>query len=166
MFHKFTHFRFFFKIITKYPRIEIRASADHLFFVRTENGIEEKSLREIKEGDYLIMLEKIDLALPYQKLNFTPEIKSRRNLKDINLPTLLNEDLARVLGYYLGDGSYEIDRLSFFEQRKNVALFYKNLMENAQIVYRLMNETKSNLYFERNLSWLMKRKLVELNLGS
>ncbi|MEK6935717.1 MAG: hypothetical protein AABW67_02935, partial [Nanoarchaeota archaeon] len=43
-----------FKIITKYPRIEIKTSKDHLFFVRTDLGIEEKPLFEIKEGDFLI----------------------------------------------------------------------------------------------------------------
>lgn len=118
-----------FRIITCYPKLEIKASKEHIFFARTENGIEEKPLSQIKEGDYLIMPEKINLNLEIQSINFSPAIQSTRNLKAVNIPTELNEDLSRVLGYYLGDGSHEIDRLTFFEQRKEVAEFYKELIE-------------------------------------
>jgi len=120
-----------YRLTTYYPRIEIKSSKDHLFFIRTENGIEEKPLSEIKKGDYLIMPEKINLNLKYQKIDFIPQIKSTRNLKKIEIPSYLDEDLARILGYYLGDGSYEIDRLTFFEQRKEVSEFYKRLMEKV-----------------------------------
>src|SRR3989338_3646027 len=64
-----------FNIITSYPRFEIKSSKAHLFFVRTENGIEEKPLSEIKEGDYLIMPEKINLFIDKeQEINFSPII--------------------------------------------------------------------------------------------
>ena len=43
-----------FKITTAYPKLEIKASKEHTFFIRTEKGIEEKPLSEIKEGDYFI----------------------------------------------------------------------------------------------------------------
>jgi len=59
-----------FKITTKYPQFEIKASKDHTFFVRTGNGIEEKSLCDINEGDYLIMPERIDLDLQDQLIDF------------------------------------------------------------------------------------------------
>ena len=118
-----------FKIITCYPRIEIESSKDHYFFVRTEEGIKEKPLSELKEGDYLIMPEKISLSLEDQKIDFNLEIKQKSNLKNVNIPEKINPKFARVLGYYLGDGSYEIDRLTFFEQRKEVVMHYKELME-------------------------------------
>ena len=57
-----------FKIITKYPRLEIKASEDHLFFIRTEKGIEEKPLSNIEEGDYLIMPSKIYIEGEEQKI--------------------------------------------------------------------------------------------------
>jgi len=47
-----------FKIITCYPKFEIKSSREHTFFVRGEKGIEEKPLSEIEEGDYLVMPEK------------------------------------------------------------------------------------------------------------
>src|SRR3989338_4674261 len=50
-----------FKVITCYPKFEIKASKDHTFFVKTEDGIKEKPLSDIKKGDYLLMPEKINL---------------------------------------------------------------------------------------------------------
>ena len=120
-----------FRVITKYPRIEIKASGEHTFFVRTEKGIEEKPLFEIKEGDYLIMPESISLDLEDQNINFVPEIKQNFNMKDVKIPERITPDFARILGYYLGDGSYEADRITFFEQRKEVAEFYQKLIENT-----------------------------------
>jgi len=120
-----------FKVITKYPRFEIKASAQHTFFARTEKGIEEKQLSELKEGDYLLMPEKINLNLNDQIINFIPKIKQEFNLKKVKIPKTMTPDFSRILGYYLGDGSYEPDRITFFEQRKEVADFYNNLIEKT-----------------------------------
>ena len=38
-----------FKVITCYPKFEIKASKDHTFFVKTEDGIKEKPLSDIKK---------------------------------------------------------------------------------------------------------------------
>ncbi|MCR4335505.1 MAG: hypothetical protein NUV57_03135, partial [archaeon] len=119
-----------FKISTHYPKIEIKSSKDHLFFVRTEKGIEEKPLEEIKEGNYLLMPDKINLGITEeQTIKFEPKIKRKWNMKKINVPKKLDEDFARILGYYLGNGSYEEDRISFSEEREEIAKFYKKLIE-------------------------------------
>jgi len=118
-----------FKIITCYPKFEIKSSKEHTFFVRTDKGIEEKTLADINKGDYLLMPEKINLNLEDQKIEFLPEIKQTFNMKKINIPLKINFNLAKLFGYYLGDGSYEIDRITFFEQREEVANYYKNLVE-------------------------------------
>lgn len=120
-----------FKITTCYPRFKIKSSAEHTFFVRTNRGIEEKPLSYIKEGDYLIMPEKINLNLENQEINFVPEIKQNFNIKEVNIPKEINYSFAKILGYYLGDGSHEIDRITFFEQREEVAIYYKNLMKEV-----------------------------------
>ncbi|MEK6895134.1 MAG: LAGLIDADG family homing endonuclease, partial [Nanoarchaeota archaeon] len=135
-----------FRIVTKYPKIEIKASGEHTFFVRTENGIEEKALDDIKEGDYLVMPEKIDLNLEDQKIDFTPQIKQMFNIKEIKIPEKINSDFSRILGYYLGDGTYEIDRITFFEQREEVAKYYQNLIEKVF-------EIKSDLRFREEKSY-------------
>lgn len=120
-----------FKIITKYPRFEIKSSKEHTFFVRTENGIEEKPLSEIKEGDYLIMPEKININNNDQEIYFIPEIKQDFNLKKVTIPEAVNNNLSKIFGYYLGDGTYEVDRITFFEQRKDVAEYYNNLIKDT-----------------------------------
>ena len=55
-------------IITKYPRLEIESSKDHVFFV-FNNGIKEKAAEELKEDDYLLMPEKIDIDGNIQNLS-------------------------------------------------------------------------------------------------
>src|SRR3989344_6242015 len=120
-----------FKITTQYPRFEIKSSKDHIFFVRTENGIETKPLEEIKTGNYLLMPEKINLDLKEQLLDFTPQIKQEWNMKKISIPHKLNSELARIFGYYLGDGNYETDRIGFSEEREEIANFYKKLIEQT-----------------------------------
>lgn len=120
-----------FRVVTSYPRFEISASLDHTFFVRTEKGIEEKPLREIRQGDFLLLPEKIDLSLKDQDILFTPKIKQNFNMKEVLLPSTMNPSLAKILGYYLGDGSYEEDRLTFFEQEREVASFYRELIQEV-----------------------------------
>ena len=120
-----------FRITTKYPKLGIKASKEHTFFVRTNNGLEEKPLSEIKEGDYLVMPEKIEVNNEDQKINFFPKIKQSFNLKPVIIPGAVSQKLARLLGYYLGDGAYELDRITFFEQREEVAKYYQKLIKEV-----------------------------------
>jgi len=148
-----------FRIITAYPKFEIEASKDHMFFVRTNAGIEEKPLSEINESNYLIMPEKINLNLKDQIIDFTPKMK--REFKKVNIPKKIESDFAKILGYYLGDGTYEIDRLTFFEQRKEVAEYYKNLLEKVFKIETDLRFRKSKNYYQiriysRILSQLFK----------
>jgi len=157
-----------FKIITKYPQLNIEASGDHIFFVRTEKGIEEKPLSELKMGDFLIMPEKINLNLEDQKINFIPITKTKNGLKKVNIPKIVNPDFAKILGYYLGDGCYEIDRITFFEQRKEVAKFYKALMEKvfgieARYTFRESKNYHQLRVYSRIISQLFKHIFNEQN---
>jgi len=137
-----------YRITTCYPKIKIEASSEHTFFIRNENGIEEKTLSEIKEGDYLIMPEKINLEITkYQEINFSPLIKQEWNIKKVELPRIIDENFSKILGYYLGDGNYEIDRISFSEERKEVLEYYKNLIDDFFKVNSVMRfRDKKNYY--------------------
>ncbi len=150
-----------FKLITCYPKIEIKASDEHTFFVRTEKGIEEKQLSEIKEGDFLIMPEEIKLSLVDQKIEFIPIIKQNFNMKLPKIPKVINPDFAKILGYYLGDGSHEVDRITFFEQREEVAKYYKCLIEDtfcieAKHLFRKDKNYHQLRVYSRVLSQLFK----------
>src|SRR3989344_8210216 len=137
-----------FRITTCYPKFEIKSSEEHTFFVRTDKGIEEKPLSEIKKGNYLIMPEKINLFLEDQEINFIPEIKQNFNIKNVNIPKKINPKFAKILGYYLGDGSYEIDRISFFEQREEVAKFYQSLIKEIFEIESDLRFRKSKNYWQ------------------
>ena len=155
-----------FKVLTCYPQIEIKASGGHTFFVRTENGIEEKPLYEIKEGDYLIMPEKIEINNSDQELDSVPEVKQSFNMKKINLPNKIDPSLARLFGYYLGDGSYKINRITFFEQRKDVAEYYKTLIKELfDIASDLRFRASKNYWqlriYSRIITQLFKRIFQE-----
>ena len=134
------------RIITSYPKIEIEASKDHMFFVRTTNGIEEKPLSELNNGDYLIMPEKINLELQDQLIDF--DYKLRTNHKLVKIPPMMTPDIARILGYYLGDGCCEFDRISFYEQRVKVAENYKELLEKVFEVGVDLRFRQSKNYFQ------------------
>lgn len=189
-----------YKIVTKYPRLEVQASKDHIFFVRTDEGIREKPAEELKEGDFLIMPEIIDVegklqtirAVQYynsftiskegqellkkkreekrllqkelanrigvtqttissyeigklnveretlQKLcaaleidfyNFLNQYATPYLYQTIKLPVIVDQKLAQFLGYFVGDGCFEKDRITFFEQDKQVALHYKEIFD-------------------------------------
>lgn len=157
-----------FKIKTCHPAFEIKSSKDHLFFVRTNNGIEEKPLSEIKEGDYLLMPEKINLDLEQQKIDFVPIIRQEWNMKKVDVPLILNERLAKIFGYYLGDGDYDIDRITFSEHRKEVAEYYSNLLSNCFKVIPKIKFRENKGYYQirvgsRILSQLFLSQFGNLN---
>ncbi len=157
-----------FKIITAYPRFEINASKEHTFFVRCDKGIVEKPLCEIKEGDYLIFPEKINLDLKDQKIDFYPKIKQFFNIKKVEIPKKINQKLAKILGYYLGDGSYEEDRITFFEQREEFANYYKNLIKEIFEIHSDLRFRKSKNYWQlrvysRIISQLFKQIFPDKN---
>ncbi len=55
-------------ITTKFPRMQIESSADHTFF-KWGNIVNETNAKYLKEGDYLLMPEKIDVAGEIQSLD-------------------------------------------------------------------------------------------------
>jgi peptide subunit release factor 1 (eRF1)/intein/homing endonuclease len=105
------------KIITKNPRLEIESSLEHTFFVRTDEGIVEKEAEELKEGDFLLMPERIDVKGEIQEILF----------KDFKV---LDQKFAQFLGYYLGDGNPDTNRLVFYEQNKELANYYRDFFSN------------------------------------
>jgi len=61
--------------------------------------------------------------------------------KDYRLPIEIDRDLAELLGYFAGDGSFDPERLNFHEQDKEVAEYYKEKLEkkfdcNTKIRFR------------------------------
>ena len=125
-----------FKIVTKYPRLEIKASKDHLFFVRTENGIGEKPLAEIKEGDFLIMPEKINISGELQKIksknyynSFKINEQGRKLLEEKRIANNLSQkELAEKIGItQTAISTYEIGKRNISKNLLNKLCNFLNL---------------------------------------
>ena len=123
-----------YKIITKCPRVEIESSGDHVFFVR-DSGIVEKSASELKVGDCLLMPEKIDIKGVLQEIGF----------KHIRF---LNGDFAQFLGYYIGDGNSDTNRLVFYEQNEELACYYRDFFSKLFDLNVRMKFRESKNYYE------------------
>ncbi|MBU1004877.1 MAG: helix-turn-helix domain-containing protein [Nanoarchaeota archaeon] len=229
-----------YKIITKYPRLEVQSSKDHIFFAATNDGIVEKSAEELKEGDFLIMPEKISVVGKAQKLNpkkyynsfiITREgqnlLKEKRKAKGllqkelankigleqttisyyeigrlnaskeplkrlcselgidfeqflekytnamhhqntaIRLPSEINGEFAQFLGYFMGDGCIEPDRITLFEQNKQAALDYKKRFDSffnlsSSYKFRAGKNYHQIRFTSRPLSRLIKEEFPDL----
>ncbi len=192
------------KIITRYPQMSITCSKDHKFFCWNQGKIEEKTAAELKENEFLIMPERIQVTSNIQHINtnfFNSYIISKKGLKelirtrkelefsqkefgkkiglhqasvsrfelgrfnprisylkkvcqglnldadrfisefckpksDLRLPAEVDTNLAQIIGYLLGDGSIEDERLNFYEEDRETAIFYERLLRkvfNAKI---------------------------------
>lgn len=142
-----------YKIITKCPRIEIISSKDHVFFVRDEEIIEKK-VSELKVGDYLIMPEKIEIKGKIQKLGFQ-KIKT------------LNKEFAQFLGYYLGDGNSDTNRIVFSEQNKELSYYYKKLFDklfnlDTKVRFRENKNYYETIIYNKELFDFLNKEFGEL----
>jgi len=187
------------KIITRYPQLSISCSKDHQFFCWDQGKVQEKAAEELKENEFLIMPEKVNVASCVQKLNsnyfnsysvskkglrllietrkklglsqtefgkkigvhqasissfelgkFNPRLGYLKNFcrglgldadgfissfckpkSDLRLPSKVDKDFAQILGYLLGDGNVEDERLNFSEGEKETAFFYERLLKKV-----------------------------------
>ena len=96
-----------------------------------------------------MILQKLCQELDIDFEEFLAKYTKPHKYRNINLPTGLDKSLAQFLGYYLGDGTYEIDRILFFEQRKEVAQYYQILIKEIFGVDSDLRFRKSKNYWSR-----------------
>ena len=94
-------------------------------------GLTQTTISYYEIGRLNPMKEELNKLCNYLRLDFNKFLKNYTKpffyMKiAVKLPTQLNENLAQFLGYFMGDGNFEEDRLTFSEQNKQVALYYKN----------------------------------------
>ena len=91
-----------FKVVTE-DGYELKVTDDHKFLVFDESGTPHlKPLRELSVGDYVYILAPEWEGGDYIKLNTEIELKSKGY--DVNLPSVLDERLAYILGIIYADG--------------------------------------------------------------
>jgi len=149
------------KIITKYPRFQVESSKEHFFFAYENSEIIEKPAQQLKAGDILLMPEKIDISGEPQKLS----TKFNSYGSKIILPSELDEDTAQILGYFIGDGNFDVNRICFSEQAKQVAEFYKKKIgDKFNIEVGLRFREKKNYYelkaYSKTLLEFFKKELI------
>jgi peptide subunit release factor 1 (eRF1) len=148
-------------IKTKAPGIEIKASEDHIFFVLTLDGLVEKTSKQLTKDDYLLFPEKLFYKNKNWSFN-TRKYISKLNKPSIKIPSKLDSIFSQFLGYLLGDGSIEKDRVTFFESRKEVILKYKTIFDkyfnvNSSLIFR----DSKNYYQLRVTSTALVRLIKE-----
>lgn len=114
-----------YKIITKSPRNEITCSKDHVFFVR-DGTIRQKPAEDLKVGDLLLTPEIIPVDNEKQRIIKEGFYGTKKPLSKVRLPNYLTEELAQLVGYYIGDGNIDDSRICFSEGRMNLAKYYLN----------------------------------------
>jgi len=102
-----------YRIITSNPIIHLEATPEHVFFILSKNGIETKTAEELKEGDALLALSRI---------NYKGKSRNIAGKKT-------NKSFCQILGYLFGDGHLEENRMIFYDKRKSVLEKYANLIE-------------------------------------
>ncbi len=91
----------------------------------------EKGERDIKRDFLLNILSSLEIDFE----DFRTNVQG----KGVCLPSQLSTELAKLLGYFAGDGHREKTRLSFFEENRKVAEQYETLL---QTVFRCETSTK------------------------
>jgi len=79
--------------------------------------------------------------------------------RNINLPDKIDETFAQFIGYFMGDGCIESDRITFFEQNKEVALYYKDKFEKYFGIGIIHRFRESKNYYQLRIT---SRPLVRL----
>jgi len=133
-----------YRIVTKYPRLDINSSKDHYFFVFENGEIIEKAAEDLKKNDILLMPEKLKVEGSVQQL----DTNFNKYRSKIILPEFLNEAVALITGYFLGDGNYDSNRLVFSEQNKELANFYRNRIEKTFNINVGFRYRKTKNYYE------------------
>jgi len=98
------------EIITKFPRKKIITSEEHTFFVLSKNGIVEKQAKELKIKDALLITTVI------------PEHKKKQGI---------SQRMSELMGYFLGDGSFDDYRISFAESDEELLRHYQKACEEC-----------------------------------
>ncbi|MBN2367575.1 helix-turn-helix domain-containing protein [Candidatus Woesearchaeota archaeon] len=104
---------------------------------QTAISVIELGKRDIKARFLKRLCSRLDIDFD-EFINKYTESKHR-----INLPLELTGEIAQIAGYFLGDGSYENERINFSEQCEDVARYYESILKkvfNANTCLRFRKE--------------------------
>jgi len=118
-----------YKLTTKAPMLELILTPEHILFVLGKDGIMTKQCRNIKIGDQIFSVKKINI-----------------NANDSDF----SEELLRCLGYFLGDANKEKYRITVSEGEQDIA-------ENYQKIVEKIFEANTHLRFRKEKNYWQLR---------
>jgi stalled ribosome rescue protein Dom34 len=100
-----------YELILKEPSNSLVLTPEHKIFIVGKNGIEEKNVDEINVGDMLLVMSNLEL----------------KKSDDKNV----NGVLSQLLGYMLGDGTVDGNRIIFYDKDLQLLKVYKRFAEKT-----------------------------------
>jgi len=112
------------RIHTKSPSFEIVTTPEHRFFIPSSEGIEIKYCDELKEGDDILIAKRIE----------TSSVLPRFNSKFLNHRGKAELLLYQILGYMMGDGVKDGNRIVLFDKDEDIINKYRRI---AKMLFRV-----------------------------
>jgi len=143
-----------------------------------KTGITQTGVSVIELGKRDVRKNLIKKLCKELNIDFEKFIKTQTKANsDLVMPKKLTKELSKIIGYFVGDGSFEKERISFSEQNKELAEHYKNKVSdffnaNSSIkfrenkgCYQIRIYGKSIVKFiEKNFSEIKKARNTEIPL--
>jgi len=128
-----------YKLVFKEPSNSLLLTPEHMVFVVGKDGIEEKSVDEINVGDMLLSISKLQLE---EKDN-----------------ELIKETLSQLLGYFLGDGTIDGNRVILYDKDLQLLNVYKKIAEEIlkkkAVILKKRNSYELRLYKKSFVDFLV-----------
>lgn len=128
-----------YKLIFKEPSNYLILTPEHKLFVVGNRGIEEKNVDELNIGDMLLHISSL-------------EVKN-------NCTSRINKELSQLLGYFLGDGTVDNNRIIIYGKDIQLLRIYKKFAENIirkkAVILKRKNTYELRLYKKAFINFLL-----------
>jgi peptide subunit release factor 1 (eRF1)/intein/homing endonuclease len=119
-----------YELIFEEPSNSLILTPEHLVFVVDKNGIVERSVDEIKVGDLLLSISKVQT----------------KNVDNKNM----SKGLTQLLGYVLGDGTIDNNRIILYDKDSQLLNVYKEIaakiIKKKPVISKRRNSYELRLY--------------------
>ncbi|MFB6203323.1 MAG: LAGLIDADG family homing endonuclease [Candidatus Nanohaloarchaea archaeon] len=96
-----------------------------------EVGASQTAVSKIELGERDVGRELLQDICVELGIDFRGFVQDYCRGKEYSLPNNTGKDLAEILGYFAGDGSFDSERLNFHEQDREVAEYYQEKLEDV-----------------------------------
>lgn len=157
------------KILTRSGN-EITVTKNHPFFTTKDGLIKPACAQDLKEGDYIATPKKLSLNCSIQTINFKQDSSEGHNKHKINVPNLVSEDLARLMGYLTGDGYVRFRKTtgitSFINTNKFLLDDFQSLIRNLfnLCVSKRLKKNKCFEYYVTSIDLVRLLKYLDENI--